>query len=824
MKSISLAAALPRAAVVLIAPGAALAQGVATESQLAPVQIKAGAVRSGLAAQVPSNSASKTAEQLREQNLFNPEDALKYVPNTSIRKRYIGDRNAMIGGRSFGTLQPSRGLAYVDGYLISNFLGRFDGPRWNMVNPEAIARVDVLYGPFSAIYPGNSIGTTVAITEREPRASEASARVVGYEQQFREYGQRNPFGGHQASVVLGDRVSAGPAAGLWFALSVNSQSSTSQPMNYFTVVANAAGDFPSFAGARQGSPTAITGVQYDTDPRGLKRAVFGASGGAIDRTVQDSGKLKLGYAFTPELKASAMLGLWKNQSALSNRPFVLDANGAPVWQGAPVRLTDSAGRVSTRYLVRDVGTPSASGPAPEFELPLSAFAPSEREEFHRHTGFTLKTTRAAGWNASLVGSRYAIVSDLNKQAGVPDNLAASGGAGTWSRRDGTGWNTLEAQAAFTPAEGDVTGGRHALVLGWHRNAYAMNAPTTNASDWRSTETTLAQRFLGRTEVQAVYAQDAWRLTPDWTLTTGVRHEHYRTFEGEQWVRVASCTPSGGAVCEPTPDGSFNKVLNYPQRTLSALSPKASLAWWAASDWVLKLSAGRGVRFPNVEELYTGTVTATTVTLSDPNLRAERSDALEFSVEHDTPKHRLRVSLFSDDVRDGILRQSNTVGATTTTFVSNVDRVRTRGLEWVWQAQDLFLSGLSVDANAAWADAKVVANARDPASVGKQWLRVPRLRAHALLSYRPNHIAGGSWMGSLGVRHSGRAFNDTYNLDVNPNVFGGVSSFTFWDARAAYTLNPHLELALGINNLTDSPGYQAHPYPGRTVFLEVRARH
>jgi len=265
------------------------------------------------------------------------------------------------------------------------------------------------------------------------------------------------------------------------------------------------------------------------------------------------------------------------------------------------------------------------------------------------------------------------------------------------------------------------------------------------------------------------------------------------------------------------------VLNYPQRTLSALSPKASLAWWAASDWVLKLSAGRGVRFPNVEELYTGTVTATTVTLSDPNLRAERSDALEFSVEHDTPKHRLRVSLFSDDVRDGILRQSNTVGATTTTFVSNVDRVRTRGLEWVWQAQDLFLSGLSVDANAAWADAKVVANARDPASVGKQWLRVPRLRANALLSYRPNHIAGGSWMGSLGVRHSGRAFNDTYNLDVNPNVFGGVSSFTFWDVRAAYTLNPHLELALGIDNLTDSRGYQAHPYPGRTVFLEVRAR-
>jgi iron complex outermembrane receptor protein len=151
----------------------ARAQGVATDQQLAPVLVTGSGVRSGLAADVPSNSASKTAEDLREQNLFNPEDALKYLPNTSIRKRYIGDRNSMIGGRSFGTLQPSRGLAYVDGYLISNFLGRFDGPRWNMINVEAIERVDALYGPFSAIYPGNSIGTTVVTGAR------AAARGVG---------------------------------------------------------------------------------------------------------------------------------------------------------------------------------------------------------------------------------------------------------------------------------------------------------------------------------------------------------------------------------------------------------------------------------------------------------------------------------------------------------------------------------------------------------------------------------------------------------------------------------------------------------------------
>lgn len=762
------------------------AQGVATEQQLAPVLVSGNGVRSGLAADVPSNSASKTAEDLREQNLVNPEDALKYVPNTSIRKRYIGDRNSMIGGRSFGTLQPSRGLAYVDGYLISNFLGRFDGPRWNMITPEAIARVDVLYGPFSAIYPGNSIGTTVVTTEREPRGFEASARITGYRQRFELYGDAADYDGHQLSAFVGSRLDSG----LWYSLSANRQNSTSQPMAYYTVSADAAGVFPAVTGAA----VPVTGIRYDEDPKGRRRAVFGASGGAIDHTVQDTLKLKLGYEFTPELVASAMLGGWTNDTQNSNRSFLRDASGATLWSG---RVTDG---VNT------------------FNIPLSAFAPSNRDEMHRHGGLTLKTKYATGWNGSIVYSNYRIVSDIARQANLPEDQAASGGAGSWTRRDGTGWNTLEVQAAYRPSEGDFTDGRHALTLGAHRNAYLLDSPTSNASDWRSTETTLAQRYRGRTEVTALYAQDAWRLREDLVLTLGLRHERFVTRDGEQLLRVASCTAAAGVDCVDNGDGSFNRVLAYPQRRLSGSSPKASISWHAEEDLLLKASFGRGVRFPNVEELYNGTFTASSQTQSDPNLKAERSDALELSAEKDWEQHRLRVSVFHDAVRDAILRQSDTTVTPSVTRVSNVDRVKTSGLEIVWQTQDWLLRGLSLDANAAFAHSKVTANAADPASVGKYWLRVPKVRANLLASYRPTR----QWMGSLGIRHSGRAYSDTYNLDVQPDVYGGVSSFTFVDLRGSYKLTPQVELALGVDNLADSRGFQAHPYPGRTVFTELRA--
>jgi iron complex outermembrane receptor protein len=84
-----------------------------------------------------------------------------------------------------------------------------------MITPEAIARVDVLYGPFSAIYPGNSIGTTVAVTEREPRQFEASARLTGYRQHFDQYGQdATATTATRNRCFLGTRLESG----LWFTL------------------------------------------------------------------------------------------------------------------------------------------------------------------------------------------------------------------------------------------------------------------------------------------------------------------------------------------------------------------------------------------------------------------------------------------------------------------------------------------------------------------------------------------------------------------------------------------------------------------------------
>ena len=744
-----------------------LAQGVATDAQLKAVVITASAMRSPLDPNLPNSTASRTVDQLQEQNLFNPEDALERLPSLTVRKRFLGDRNSNLAGRSYGTLQPGRSLVYLDGYLISNFLGRFDAPRWNMINDQSIERVDALYGPFSAIYPGNSIGTTVVISERKPKGFEASASVKFNRQPFSEYGTDDTY----LSSMTSARVASRLASGFWYAVAVQHQDSQGHPMGYANMV-QSKGAYPSVSGATTG----VTGIRYDLNPQGQQRALFGAT--AVDHTVQDTLNLRLGYDISASSEIEGRASLWRNDSTVSAETWLRDAAGHPVWSG---KVTDG---VNT------------------FNILPSALAPSLGAENHRQLGLTWKTKHAAGWNASVVLTDYRIVSDPNRSSANPTPAAAQGGAGTVTRRDGTGWNTFEVQAAYTPVAGDWGSGKHALLLGLHRNQYTLLNAVNDASDWRNTETTLNQNYQGKTAITALYAQDAWRISPALTLTGGLRHEQFSAFDGSQFFT-----------------GSPPLQSSYPQRQVHASSPKLSLAWVAMDDLVLKVSAGKGVRFPNVDELFNGGKTGTSFTFSDPRLKPEVSTALELSAEKTWDQHNLRVSYFRDDSTDTILRQSDNTVTPTVSRVSNVDRVLTDGIEAVWQASNLGLKGLDLEGSFTWADAVVKQNTRNPATVGKAWLRIPRTRVSLQASYRGVN----NWLFAVGWRQHSAAFSTEQNLDTNHAVYGGASAVNKLDVRVAWRFAKGWDWALGVDNLLNKPSWQGHTLPQRSLHASLSYR-
>ncbi|MEY4121400.1 MAG: hypothetical protein RLZZ457_238, partial [Pseudomonadota bacterium] len=218
------------AALTLMVSGVASAQQTAPTKDLGVVVVTSGQP-SSLPTQIPTTMESVTATQIAETiNATDSEDALKYVPSLSVRKRYIGDYNhAVLASRASGANNPARSAVYADGMLLSNYLGNSatHAPRWGLVTPEEIERVDVMYGPFSAAYPGNSVGAVIDYVTRMPTSFEAHMKVSAFNQRFDTYNTDTHFGGANASASLGSKVGDWS---YWF--NVSRLDSSGQPMVY----------------------------------------------------------------------------------------------------------------------------------------------------------------------------------------------------------------------------------------------------------------------------------------------------------------------------------------------------------------------------------------------------------------------------------------------------------------------------------------------------------------------------------------------------------------------------------------------------------------
>ncbi|MBX3619720.1 MAG: TonB-dependent receptor [Rhizobacter sp.] len=246
-----------------------------------------------LPATLPTTVEGLSGEEMRRTiNATDSEDALKYLPSLLVRKRYAGDYNhAVLSTRASGTGNSARSLVYADGILLSNLLGNGASfaPRWGLVTPEEIERVDVLYGPFSAAFPGNSAGAVVDYVTRMPQQFEAHAAVGGFSQPFDLYDTHATYTGWQSSASVGSREGA-----LAWWVNLNRLDSNSQPLVFTTRSTPVEGAVPALD--RYGQPWYITGTstQY--------------------HTVQDHLKLKLGYDLAPGWQLRYLMGAWQNDA------------------------------------------------------------------------------------------------------------------------------------------------------------------------------------------------------------------------------------------------------------------------------------------------------------------------------------------------------------------------------------------------------------------------------------------------------------------------------------------------------------------------------
>ena len=652
-----------------------------------------GAQSSALPTHIPTTIESITGKQVEATiNATSSASALKHFPSIHVRQHYVGDSgHGVISSRASGTSNSARHLLYADGILLSNLLGN-DGhrsPRWEMVTPEEIERVDVLYGPFSATYSGNSMGAVVDYVTRMPKQFEAHAKVSGFTQNYKQYGTDGSYSGHQTSASLGNRH-----GGLSWRVNFNHLDNESHPTWFANKLLS--------AGTVSVAGVPVTGAIANKDAKNQDRLILGAT--SQNDTLQDHAKVKLAYDFSPTVRASYTLGWWRNKVTGSSDTYLRDAAGNPVYSGS----VNIDGR---QYTIS----------ATDISLRLA-------KQEHAIHGLSVKSNTKGIWDWDVTASLYDYGSDQARSPTIALPTANTGGAGRITDQEGSGWTTLALKGIWRPQN---FYGSHIVDLGYQLDNFALRTLVSNTSDWiNGGAESRFSAFRGDTRLQSLYAQDTWGFAPAWKTTLGGRIEQWKA--------------SGGEISNAT------TTLTFTERNETYFSPKAAIAYQASSAWVVKASLARAVRMPTVAELYQGSIATNVIINNDPDLKPERSWTGELTAEHDLGNGLARATLFHQTSRDALYSQPNLTIDPPVTNVQNVDHIRTTGLELALQANDVGLRGLDLSSSVTYADSNIVKNDNFPASVGKWQPLVPQWRTNLLATYRAGpqwtHTLGARYSG------------------------------------------------------------------------------
>lgn len=716
-------------------------------------------------------SVSLGDQQFAGVNAFNTEDLIKYAPDFFVRTRYIGDNNAVPGFRGTHSTQSARSLVMVDGFVISNFLGNSFSypPAWGIVGPNEVQQFDIVYGPYSARYPGNSMGGIVNITTRAPDKTGAFVNLQNFYQPFDQFATHDDLWGYSAE----GGVSIKPKNSPWgLRVSARRLINQGQPQQYYLFGYSAA----NYANPAAGTP--VTGAYVDPHliPASGTNVVPPVAGDySLTQLRQDQARGELRYD-SGRVHGELLFAYWWNEernlhpktylTGPDGRPFYGDATGLVSFDGHSYTLSPNT---SFRWSIADKNEWLAGG---KIEAPVAGF----------DVRLNLSTLR------------------FDRQDTRQSNGEAAGrddGAGQLTHQGPTGWYTGDLLATRTI-------GAHSIAIGANANLYETDQSVFATSHWReASDAALTTRTFGRTNTIGAFAEDAIALDPATRLTLGLRYDRWHAYDGG-----LSAIASGTLATQ-----------RYDSRSADAWSPKVALRHVFAGDWVTELSLAMATRFPTVGELFQGALNGDGTfnpNSFDPKLKPEKSHDANLLVRHGFGPVSLTGSLFYQRVRDTIFSfvGFNQNGVSTSNF-KNIDVTRQYGAELIGETHDWPVAGLDLDANAAWIDAITVKNDADPASEGVQFLRIPHWRLNGNLRY---HVTP-KLQAVVGVRYASRPNTDLDGLQRGDD-YGYTSELFALDLRANYDLTDRLRLSAGVNNLTDDRAWVYHPYPQRTFLVEA----
>ncbi len=425
---------------------------------------------------VPASVTVVGPDELDERNPSRLGDALADVPGLYVRGAAMG---ANFPGTGQGVLslrgipRTPRTLVMIDGQPVNNALS--GGVNVVGIPLGSVERVEVVRGPYSALYGGTAMGGVINFITASP--DEPLTEVRAGAGSFRQRG---------GAVIHRKRYEGG----LGVSLSVAYRESDGDPDSSPLVKAP-----PRAASA---PVTAVTGVRATRDPDGSPRYWVGLQGARP--WSQTSAQLSLRYPLSPATKLVAGLG-WAEYEVGYSRPrsFLADANGAPVYSGS-VSFVDGATVRRLRLEPTDWFTATPAG-----ERDRRVFLRAE----HRLAG-------GGELNVQLGALR-------NNLFFAQSDPGASYDSGVGNLTDQPN-RRIDAEATLrTPMSASWS-----LVGGVSVNRSTVDRQTRELADWRDADSRTAVRAVdgGRADNLAAFVQSEHDLADGLTGYVGGRYDRF----------------------------------------------------------------------------------------------------------------------------------------------------------------------------------------------------------------------------------------------------------------------------------------------------------
>ncbi|WPD23372.1 MAG: TonB-dependent receptor [Candidatus Electrothrix scaldis] len=625
-----------------------------------------------------------------------------------------------------------------------------------------LEKVDVVRGPFSALYGTMAQTAVVSYTTRIPEGQEIDASVSFGDWNSRFYSFHfadRPFGKSEEGIdepswadrVLGQRF--------FYSFSFKSRTSDS----YVTTPSYKS--LSSIDGAADSSIPVVTGWEKDIDPQtGKTRYKIGDQG---NNWYEDYGVfIKTGYDFSENTR------LWYSLSA---------SKFEYGWEDGTSLLRDSSGN-----------------------------AVYEGDVYIQDGGKTSLVSLSPSLFTSDTKEKESLVHSLHFDHTVPDLLDLTMMVGFNDKEAGTHYESSSRYKAEDSSltQADLTATFHLLAddllltvgtQGVQEEATVTDSNLSNAYDENSIVST-REETNGTNQTLGTFVQAEYSPLDPLTLYLGGRYDHWWGSDADYYSSLS---------------GEY--YTQHPDTDDGQFSPKASVVYHPLENGTVRASYGQSFTAPS---LYYRTSSyywegGGTISMASPNpdLKPETNTSWEVGTEWEFWKKRVRVKLtyFENDFEDMIVSTSTTSTLADGTQVIdktriNADEAEVNGIEAAVEASftaDL-RGGLFYTHN--WSEYTVT---KDSSKLGWEVDEVPTNIWSAWIGY---YFTDNLDL-NLSYRYCDSRYDDEYAA-YGENSYKGDDEYYVMDAKLTYRPSEHLALSVSVDNLLDEEYYEYYKGPGR----------